>query len=123
MMMVMPQSSANAVDVLKWVMVHISLWTNPTLDLLKEEAVICLRRSLLVTDSKRLYDASMSWTSGLAIKEKNGNRRDRREPEASSNGKLQVLDEQPTTPGRGPHQTSAKQWFADLLWYGMVWSH
>ena len=64
------QAAANAVDALEWTKVYVALILNPTLDPREDATMATLGNSVLVTDSKGLYDASTSVTAGRGISEK-----------------------------------------------------
>ena len=88
------QSAANVADMLEWLKVlHL------TLD--QEEMVTFHGRLPLITDSKSLYDASMTWISGLWTEEETNSMRGL------------VLD-QSTTVGGGTHQNECQRVIRDL---------
>ena len=63
------QAAANAVDSLEWTKVYISCLMNPYAEIKADETVRRLGISPVATDSRALYDASQSMTSGLGIQE------------------------------------------------------
>ena len=63
-------AAANAVDALEWAKTYVVLCIQPELDPTDDATMHVLGKSLVITDSKGLYDASRSASSGRGITEK-----------------------------------------------------
>ena len=64
------QSAANAIDMLEWAKVFMASILWPSIDLSADSTTRKLGASPVITDSKGLFDASRSASSGLGISEK-----------------------------------------------------
>ena len=64
------QSAANAIDMLEWTKVFLASILWPSIDLSADSTMHKLGVSPVITDSKGLFDASRSASSGLGISEK-----------------------------------------------------
>ena len=64
------QSAANAIDMLEWSKVFLSRMIWPFIDIAADSTMHAIGHSPVITDSKGLFDASRSASSGLGIAEK-----------------------------------------------------